>query len=495
MNGTSNSAIQLGRLEVSSRNPRYFTVADGHPDAGRAVYLTGAHVNNNFHDGLGLGSDGITNPVDFDFDDYLRFLGEHGHNFIRLWRWEQFIGYLPHADVHMNMTPQPWLRSGPGLAEDGKPRFDLSRFDSEFFNRLRRRVEAAGRAGMYVSVMFFEGFSLNLTATPDNIKGHPFWFGNNVNGIGITSSVDYQVLPLDPHVQEVQRSYIRQVVDTVQDLPNVLYEVANEAGGMTADQIAFPDGSVIDTPIGDTTTWQYWVIDYVNQYEVDQGYDHHPIGMTFQYPAQDQARANDSLWVSPAEWISPGFDDGPAPMNSRWYLDPPANDATKVVLSDNDHYSPAFVDAIWAWKSMTRGHNPILYDLGIVAGTDPTRRTAGAPPFEDLEPARWALGDTLRYANQLDLLGMEPHGELASSGYVMANPGVEYLIVNPADRGPDLTVRLSPGTYEAQWHGITTRCDHAGTPVSANPEGATTIRSPFLADDDAVLWLRRSQQR
>ena len=42
---------------MSSRNPRYFTVADG-PDAGRAVYLTGAHVNNNFHDGLGFGAAG-----------------------------------------------------------------------------------------------------------------------------------------------------------------------------------------------------------------------------------------------------------------------------------------------------------------------------------------------------------------------------------------------------------------------------------------------------
>jgi len=127
-------------------------------------------------------------------------------------------------------------------------------------------------------------------------------------------------------------------------------------------------------------TRQYWVIAYITQYEHELGYEHHPIGMTFQYPPTDQVRANDALWASPAEWISPGFDDGPAPVDSRWYLDPPANDGTKVVLSDSDHYSPLFVDAIWAWKSLARGHNPILYDLGIVGGADPTQAALGGPP-------------------------------------------------------------------------------------------------------------------
>jgi hypothetical protein len=41
----------LGPLAVSDTNPRYFAVA-GAP--GNAVYLTGSHVNNNLHDGLGL---------------------------------------------------------------------------------------------------------------------------------------------------------------------------------------------------------------------------------------------------------------------------------------------------------------------------------------------------------------------------------------------------------------------------------------------------------
>jgi hypothetical protein len=62
-------------------------------------------------------------------------------------------------------------------------------------------------------------------------RGHPFHGLNNVNGVNITSIVDYQVLPLDARVQAYQEAYIHKVVDAVHDLPNVLYEVANESSG------------------------------------------------------------------------------------------------------------------------------------------------------------------------------------------------------------------------------------------------------------------------
>ena len=37
----------------------------------KLIYLTGSHVNNNLHDGLGPGRECPDNPEQFDFDAYL----------------------------------------------------------------------------------------------------------------------------------------------------------------------------------------------------------------------------------------------------------------------------------------------------------------------------------------------------------------------------------------------------------------------------------------
>ncbi len=299
---------------------------------------------------------------------------------------------------------------------------------------------AAGRAGIYASVMLFEGFSLHLTATPDNIEGHPFHAANNVNDIAISSIVDYQVLPLDSRVEALQQAYIRKVIDTVHDLPNVLYEVANESSGETADSVVIPGGFSIETPIGDSTQWQYWVINTVKDYEREMGYDSHPIGMTYLYPVAELTASNEPLWNSPADWISPGFDDTLG--EGRWFANPPANDGKKVVLLDTDHFSPFSSNALWVWKAFLRGHHPILYDLGILGGGMPPDPSQGNPSFNSLEPARMAMGDTRDFAERISLMTMQPRPDLSSTGFELADPGKEYLILQPSETADQFTITL-----------------------------------------------------
>ncbi len=479
----------LGPLVVSRTNPRYFAFAQGEGVEDKLVYLTGSHVNNNFHDGLGPGRDCPDDPERFDFDAYLGLLSEHGHNFIRFWRWEQFRGHLAPADVHFCMTPQPWPRTGPGSAKDGKPKFDLSVFDQTYFDRLRERIMAAGRAGIYASVMLFEGFSLHLTTTPDNIEGHPFHAANNVNDIGITSIVDYQVLPLDASVEALQQAYIRKVIDTVHDLPNVLYEVANESSGQTADSVALPDGSAVETPIGDSTQWQYWVINRVKDYEQEMRYDPHPIGMTYLYPVDDLTKANEPLWSSPADWVSPGFDDTFA--ESRWFTDPPANDGSKVVLLDTDHFSPFSSTAVWVWKSLLRGHNPILYDLGILGGGVPPNPSDGNPSFDSLEPARQAMGDARGFAERISLTTMQPHTDLSETRFALADPGNEYLILQPSETGGPFSITLAPGRYAVEWHSLGSRETVYGTTPTVADGNPISVSAPFEVAGPVVAHLRR----
>ena len=213
------------------------------------------------------------------------FCERHGHNFFRLWRWEapKWTDAQP-AGVIKYCQPHPRRRSGPGTAADGKPKFDLDSFEPVYFERMRQRISKARDRGIYVSIMLFEGWELQFT---DAWKFHPFHGPNNVNTIDADPAgrgLLYNELRDDPTGKKVlalQEAYVRKVVDTVNDLDNVLYEVCNEAGVYS-------------------TKWQYHLIDFIHRYEAALP-KQHPVGMTFQYPGA----SNRMLIDSPADWISP----------------------------------------------------------------------------------------------------------------------------------------------------------------------------------------------
>jgi hypothetical protein len=95
---TQQAGAAAGPLVVAAANPRYFTVASGDGADRKVVYLTGSHIWNSLHDGLGPGPSCAEVPERNDYRAYLDFLKEHGHNFIRLWRWEHFKSLAPEPD-------------------------------------------------------------------------------------------------------------------------------------------------------------------------------------------------------------------------------------------------------------------------------------------------------------------------------------------------------------------------------------------------------------
>jgi hypothetical protein len=326
-----------GPLRVHRTNPRYFT--DGTKTAGgtpRAVYLTGSHTWANLIDR------GTADPPPaFDFDGYLDFLHKHRHNFIRLWS-RHVCWYEKYGERPLHAGPLPWPRTGPGKALDGKPKFDLSKFDPAYFDRLRARVKAAGDRGIYVSVMLFGG---HAEAGP-NWTGNPFHRDNNVNGIDGDPNKDgsgweTQTLADVPKaVAAAQRDYVRKVVDTVNDLDNVLFEIANE-GGETSKE------------------WQYDLIRFVKAHEKTKP-KQHPVGMTAGFWAADKNRAH--LDASPADWVSYLFEMKPPKGQEVFDVnDPFVPDGGKVSVQDSDHWwvVPIYGDGKfgrdWAWKGFAAG--------------------------------------------------------------------------------------------------------------------------------------------
>jgi chitodextrinase len=288
---------------------------------------------------------------------------------------------------------------------------------------------------------------------------------------GGTRSHNLSVIPAA--VLAAEEAYVRKVIDTVNDLPNVLYEIANEAGPYS-------------------TAWQEHFIAFIRNYEAGMAFQH-PVGFTFQH----NGGSNSTLYSSDADWISPADD----------LLQ--VNDGTHhVVLNDTDH-SYYWVDLkedgpqawrAFVWRNFTVGNSALFMDpylmpweksgnirnapINCVTGPSCT----GVDPYWN--PIRRNIGYMLDYANgRLDLEKMTPHGNLASTGYCLANAaamGAEYLVY--ASSGGTFTVNLSATTRPilVEWLNPSTgEVTSAGSVTGGS--SARSFTAPFSGD--AVLYL------
>ncbi len=330
----------------------------------------------------------------------------------------------------------------------------MSKFNQAYFDRLRSRVVAAGDRHIYVSVMLFNGFSVRIKGDHDPggnpWDGHPFNIKNNVNQINGDphrrgDGSDTQTLKI-AEITVLQERYVRKVIDTLNDLDNVLWEICNEGEK-------------------DSTDWQYHMIDFIHKYEATKGRKH-PVIMTAQYPGGE----NSTLFGGPAEAISSNNEGG--------YKDnPPVADGRKVIISDTDHLWGIGGDYRWVWKSFLRGHNPIFmdpYDTDLKGGLSE----------ETIELTRKNMGYTLTYAERMNLAAMTPQPNLASSGYCLAEPGKEYLAYAPGGR-VDMDLAGTTGTFNVEWLDLHTGVIRAGG--SAKGGAHRKFTPPF--DGDAVLYL------
>ena len=451
---STNSTAFHGPLRVSPANPRYFT-----DDSGRAIYLTGSHTWANLVEIKGDGD------PDFDYGGWLDFLAAHNHNVFRLWTWDHpEMG--PWTEERITFDPMPHARTGPGLALDGGLKFDLSRFNPAYFERLRSRVLQAGERGIYVSVMLFEAWCVKWSyPASDAWRSHPYNVHNNINGVNGDPDGDGRAdvyTLLVPEVLEFQKAYIRQVIDTVGDLDNVLYEIVNEI------------------PIGEEgVRWHYHMIDYIHEYERGRP-KQHPVGMTAEGGGED----NRLLFASPADWISPGH--GPA---CEYRYNPPDTGGSKVIFADTDHLWGHGGTYQWAWKSFLRGLNPLFMDPwcpvpGVIrAGY--ASSILNQRDYPDWALLRTNLGHTRRYAQRLDLNLNVPHGELATSGYCLADPSRTYLVYVPDDAQVTVDLSAAEGELAVEWFNPRTGAATHAVPVAGG--GPRRFASPF--GFDVVLFL------
>jgi hypothetical protein len=180
---------------------------------------------------------GTFSDVDYDYAAMLDSLQAHGLNFARVWLWwgcEEFPGLTDRHAVMMDRRfVVPYQRIGPGAAQDGQPKYDLSRFNPAYFDRLRKLCQAARVRDIHLQLILFDAWMLKH---PHLWKLHAFHRDNNVNGVDADpantgAGTDGQrgfCSPGNPGALEAQQAFIRRVVDAVNECDNVLFEIANE---------------------------------------------------------------------------------------------------------------------------------------------------------------------------------------------------------------------------------------------------------------------------
>jgi hypothetical protein len=465
------SASAQGAISVPLRslasNPNYFT-----DDTGKIVYLTGSHTWNNLQD---WGNGGSVQPL--DFTAYVNMLIRHGHNFTMLWRTElpRFCGLptVAKSPLDFTVSPQPWQRTGPGLASDGEPKFDLTKFDQSYFDRLRSRVQQLKTSGIYVGVYLFTGEWLIDRCSGD---GYPFTEFNNVNGINDGGGMGSITTIASNAITAIQDRYIDKIVDTLNDLPNVLWIVSEES----------PASSV---------WWNNHLIAHLRSYESTKP-QQHPIGYGAPRP-DERGRLSDSIiYDSNADWVAPSVRISPTRTCGSGVP------ACKVNINDSDHSyygmwnDTAEQNRAYVWKNFLSGNQVLFMDPYEIYYPRENRNLCLHPvkgvcsaPDPRWDNFRDNLGYTRAYANRVNLGAMRPRPNLFSSGYGLANvnaPNAEYLAYT-SSRIP-LTVDLSatPGKLLVEWLNPSSGETVPGVTISGGI--SQTLTAPFSSD--AVVYLR-----
>ena len=198
-----------GPIKIHPENPHYF-IYRGKP----TILITSAE-----HYGAMINKD-------FDYVAYFDMLKSYGLNSTRIYPGAMFEPqgkFLPGNTLgpRPRSLIVPWARSDqPGNLFCGN-KFDLDRWDPEYFARLKDFITKAGERGIVVEICFFNA------QYSDTWPLSPLYHENNIQGVGRCSFEDAQTLKC-PDVVEREADYVRKITQEVNEFDNVVLEICDE---------------------------------------------------------------------------------------------------------------------------------------------------------------------------------------------------------------------------------------------------------------------------
>jgi len=161
----------------------------------------------------------------FDYIKYFDKLAKYGLNYTRIYpgafvecpgKWMPEDNMAPGADLIV-----PWARSNTPGYRGGGNKFDLSRWEGEYFARLRDFIEQAEKRGVIVELCFFN------CEYGDFVEYSPLHVDANIQGVGGTDPNEFQTTDNALLFAE-QLRYVEKLIVETNGYGNVIYEFIDE---------------------------------------------------------------------------------------------------------------------------------------------------------------------------------------------------------------------------------------------------------------------------
>jgi hypothetical protein len=407
----------------------------------------------------------------FDFIPYLEELREHGFNQSRAFSGVYMEDPASFGIERNTLAPgpgqliAPWARSEmPGYANGGN-KFDLSRWNPAYFQRLKSYLREAGKRGVVIELVLFCPYYEESMWRLSPL--HP---ANNVNGTPDVPRTEVLTLK-HPRLLGIQEAMVRKLVMELREFGNLYYEIANEPyfGGVTlewqrriAEVIAetergFPNKHLIAQNIANGSA------------EVTAPFPQVSV-FNFHYANPPTAVAENCALNKPIAFDETGF-KGTADLPYR-------TDAWEFMLAGGAAYS----------------HLDYSFAVGHERGTFPFTKSPGGGG----EALRRQLAILKRFIESFDFIRMQPDRGVIKGGvpdggaaWALVEPGRQYAVYIRGGAAARLTLDIPPGRYRAEWvnprTGATDKTEtlrHAG--------GELSLESPPYSEDIA-LRVRRTR--
>jgi len=346
---------------------------------------------------------------------------------------------------------------------------DLDQFNQAHFDLWHDLILYAQSKGVVIQLSIIDSWHTITTELPWwDILTDFYAPGMNVNGLAISNADDWHTTNPADAVWQRHTAMIEEVVDQFGDLPNIIWEIANEPR-FYYDNYNY--GDIIHKEAPSVTPWTVTLGNHLKSYELStRGYNHVCIPVDLHDHQKTPGQR--------AKWRL-GYTDGDTPSGTRRdYLyiqsltdggDPRFPARPMITDNDGGGYQEINERRAKAWSILTaRGHFDYFhFDINEYANLSNPDATDGM---------RY-LGYTAKFINDLsvNLTGMVPRDDLVTNGWCLARSGQEYVIYLIS--GGSTTVTDLLGVYTTTWF---------------NPRNGTTLAAtggPTFTAPDSNDWV------